>query len=96
MTCTCKAALGEKCKHVLGTLLYCYRLVRILLLFLHLISYYVSDWLIRNFALIHRFEVDNLDKLSSTDKPCSWKRDHSKSLEQYKPVSLKENESFKF
>ena len=43
MTCTCKAGLGEKCKHVLGTLLYCYRLVRILLIFLHLISYYVCD-----------------------------------------------------
>ena len=40
--------------------------------------------------------MDNLDELSCTDKPCSWKRDHSKSLEQYKPVSLKENESFKF
>ena len=26
----------------------------------------------------------------------SWKSDHSKSLEQYKPVSLKENESSKF
>ena len=24
MICTCKAGLGEKCKHVLGTLLYCY------------------------------------------------------------------------
>ena len=43
MTCTCEAGLGEKCKHVLGTLLYCYRLVSILLIFLHLISYYVSD-----------------------------------------------------
>ena len=43
MTCTCKAGLGEKCKHVLRTLLYCYRLVSILLIFLHLISYYVSD-----------------------------------------------------
>ena len=96
MTCTCKAGLGEKCKHVLGTLLYCYRLVSILLIFLHLISYYVSDWLIRNFALIHRFPVDNLDELSCTDKPCSWKTDHSKSLEQYKPVSLKEHESFEF
>ena len=82
--------------YILWILLYCYRLVGILLKFLHVISYYVSDWLIRNFALIHRFGVDNLDKLSRTDKPCSWKRDHSKSLEQYKPVSLKENESFKF
>ena len=89
MICTWKAGLGEKCMHVLGTLLYCYRLVSILLIFLHSISYYVSDWLIRNFALIHRFEVDNLDKLSCTDKPRSWKRDHSKSLEHYKPVSLK-------
>ena len=96
MTCTCKAGLGEKCKHVLGTLLYRYRLVRILLIFLHLISYYVSDWLIRNFALIYKFGVNNLDELSCTDKPCPWKRAHSKSLEQYKPVSLKENESFKF
>ena len=43
MTCACKAGLGEKCKHVLGILLYCYRLVRILLILLHLISYYVSD-----------------------------------------------------
>ena len=43
MTCTCRAGLGEKCKHVLGTLLYCYRLVNILLISLHLISYYVSD-----------------------------------------------------
>ena len=43
MTCTCKAGLGEKCKLVLGTLLYCYRLVSILLIFLHLISYYVYD-----------------------------------------------------
>ena len=82
--------------HALGILLYCYRLVSILHIFLHLISYYVSDLLIRNFGLIHRFGVDKLDKLSSTDKPCSWKRDCSKSLEQYKPVSLKENESFKF
>ena len=40
--------------------------------------------------------MDNLHELSCTDKPCSWKRDHSKSLEQYKPVSLKENKSFKF
>ena len=43
MTYICKAGLGGKFKHVLGTLLYCYRLVSILLLFLHLISYYVSD-----------------------------------------------------
>ena len=25
MTCSSKAVLGEKCKHVLGTLLYCHR-----------------------------------------------------------------------
>ena len=25
MTCTCKADLGGKCKHVLETLLHCYR-----------------------------------------------------------------------
>ena len=43
MTCTCKAGLGEKCKHALGTLLYRYRLVIILLIFLHSISYYISD-----------------------------------------------------
>ena len=43
MTCTCKDGLAEKCKHVLGTLLYRYRLASILLKFLHLISYYVSD-----------------------------------------------------
>ena len=96
MTCTCKAGLGQKFKHVLGSLLYRYRLVSILLIFLHLISCYVSDWLIRNFALFHRVGVDNLDKLSFTDKQCSWKRDRSKSLQQYKLVSLKENESFKF
>ena len=42
-TCTCKAGLAEKCKHVLGTVLYCYRLVSILLIFLHLISYYVFN-----------------------------------------------------
>ena len=41
--------------------------------------------------------MDNLDELSCTDKPCSWKRrDYSTSLEQYKLVSLKENKSIKF
>ena len=80
MACTCKAGLEEKCKHV-----HTWNLA----LLLHVILYYVSDWSIRNFALIHRFGVDNLDKLPRTDKPCSWKRDHSKPLEQYKPVSWK-------
>ena len=68
-----------------------------MLIFLHLLSCYVSDWLLRNFALIYRFGVDNLDELSCSDKPCSLKRrDHSKSLEQYKPVSLNGNKSFRF
>ena len=42
-TRTCKAGLGGKYQHVLGTLLYFYRLVSILLIFLHLISYSVSN-----------------------------------------------------
>ena len=39
MTCTCKAGLGGKMSASTGTLLYCYRLVRILLIFLFFINF---------------------------------------------------------